>query len=129
MSVLTPIIDKGNESKASQILNWHTRSNYWHARASLVPFAQCKTLDYHYKSLNNAMTNLLSREERFAKTAVGWVLREISKFDNDYVFSFLEDNMDSLTSEVINNSLKYSDKDTKKTFVSKWKETINNNFY
>ncbi|RLD58083.1 MAG: hypothetical protein DRJ05_08635 [Bacteroidetes bacterium] len=120
--VLTPVIDKGENDDISRILNWNTNENYWHARASLVPFAQCKTLKNHYKNLAIALKNLISREERFAKTVVGWVLREISKFDNDFVSGFLEANMKTLSKEVITNSLKYSDKNTKRDFVARWKE-------
>ncbi len=120
--VLTPIIDEGKGDDSSRILNWHTNKDYWQARASLVPFAQCKSLKDQYKNLSPALRNLIDREERFAKTVVGWVLREISKFDNDFVFDFLEANMKTLSKEVITNSLKYSDKNTKKDFVARWKE-------
>jgi 3-methyladenine DNA glycosylase AlkD len=56
------------------------------------------------------MHNLIRLPQRFAKTSVGWLLRQISKFDKNYVLEFLENNRSYLTKEVINNALKYSDK-------------------
>jgi len=58
---------------------------------------------------------------------VGWVLREISKFDFDYVLNFLETNIKLLSNDVINNALKYSDKNMKTDFISAWKEAKKNN--
>jgi 3-methyladenine DNA glycosylase AlkD len=52
-------------------------------------------------------TVLIKREERFCKTAVGWVLREISKSDKNYVEKFLEVHRQFITPEVIKNSTKY----------------------
>ena len=71
-----------------------------------------------YQNLTTALENLIRREERFAKTAVGWVHREISKFDFDYVINFLEANVKMLSKEELNNTLKDSDKISKETFVS-----------
>ena len=35
-------------------------------------------------------SKLIRREERFAKTAVGWILRELSKTDKKAVVAFIE---------------------------------------
>jgi len=75
--ILSPMIDNGTEGIVSTIVEWHKSDDLWHARASLVPFAQCKTLPTHLERLKVPMTTLISREERFAKTAIGWILREI----------------------------------------------------
>ena len=47
---------------------------------------------------------LIRREERFAKTAVGWILREISRTNDDYVKEFLKNNLEYFTVETIKNS-------------------------
>jgi 3-methyladenine DNA glycosylase AlkD len=50
---------------------------------------------------------LIRREERFAKTAVGWVLREYSKHDPDFVLSFLSRHVRYTSAELKRNALKY----------------------
>jgi 3-methyladenine DNA glycosylase AlkD len=50
---------------------------------------------------------LIRRKERFAKTAVGWVLREYSKKDAEFVLTFLSKHVKYTTSEVKRNALKY----------------------
>jgi 3-methyladenine DNA glycosylase AlkD len=50
---------------------------------------------------------LIRRPERFAKTAVGWVLREYSKTDEEFVLNFLSRHVKYTTSEVKRNALKY----------------------
>ena len=108
--LITPIIETGNKDEINTILNWYQKENYWQARAALVPFAQCKNLKNFLPDLIYPMNNLIRLPQRFAKTSVGWLLRQISKFDKNYVLEFLENNRSYLTKEVINNALKYSDK-------------------
>ncbi|HHJ50839.1 MAG TPA: DNA alkylation repair protein, partial [Phaeodactylibacter sp.] len=45
--------------------------------------------------------------ERFCKTAVGWVLREYSKVDEEFVLKFLSDFERWTTKEVVRNATKY----------------------
>jgi 3-methyladenine DNA glycosylase AlkD len=81
--------------------------NLWKARASLVPFAQSKNLERHSETIQQFSTELIKRQERFCKTAVGWVLREYSKIDTKFVTDFLEQFSDWTTKEVIKNATKY----------------------
>ena len=119
--VLSPIIDSDNKELFSTILNWHKKEYLWHARASLGPFAQCKNLPLYVDVLEKPLISLIRRPERFGKTAVGWILREIYKFNSDYVFSFLQNQKNFLSTEVINNALKYMDKTKRKQFANKLK--------
>ena len=116
--VLTPMIDSGTRNDMVRIRGWSDREYFWHARAALVPFAQSSSLSKYYRTLANPMHSLIIREERFAKTSVGWVLREISKFDIDYVLTFLQTNKSHLTKEVSLNALKYMDKSRKKEILT-----------
>ena len=50
---------------------------------------------------------LIRREERFAKTAVGWVLRDISKYDPAFVMRVVEENLVHFSTESLRNALKY----------------------
>lgn len=105
--IITPIIDNKNRDAILLVEKWKDKKYLWYARASLVPFTQAKSLNEHMDYINTAANQLIKREERFVKTAVGWVLREVSKFNTQYVKKFLEINVNYLTLEVINNSLKY----------------------
>jgi 3-methyladenine DNA glycosylase AlkD len=61
----------------------------------------------HSKSIAHFSDILIRREERFAKTAVGWVLREYSKLDEAYVLDFFSRHVKHTTWEVKRNALKY----------------------
>lgn len=105
--LLTPALDKETEMAISVFGDWNKSPNLWKARASLVPFAQSKNIERHFETIQQFSAELIKREERFCKTAVGWVLREYSKIDNKFVKDFLEQNRDWTTKEVIKNATKY----------------------
>lgn len=54
---------------------------------------------------------LIRREERFAKTAVGWILREISKHDLSFVNGVIEEELAHFTVESLRNASKYLPQD------------------
>lgn len=105
--LLTPLLDKEPELAVSVFSEWNKSQNLWKARASLVPFAQSKNLERHSETIQQFSTELIKRQERFCKTAVGWVLREYSKIDTKFVTDFLEEFSDWTTKEVIKNATKY----------------------
>jgi 3-methyladenine DNA glycosylase AlkD len=105
--IISPLIDTKPEITISEITNWNKDGYLWKARASLVPFAQCKSLKTHNLVITRFSEALIKRPERFCKTSVGWVLREYSKIDSRYVISFLEQYKDYTTKEVIKNATKY----------------------
>ena len=107
LRVLRQLIDRYGMSCAQQIAVWHTANYLWQARAALVPFVG-RTQNKEYRPLIlPACEVLLRREERFAKTAVGWLMREFSKHELPLVRNFLRGNKEYLTREVVNNALKY----------------------
>ena len=105
--LLTPILDKEPDLAVSVFNEWNKSHNLWKARASLVPFAQCKHIEKHTETILQFSTELIKRQERFCKTAVGWVLREYSKIDPKFVTDFLENHKKWTTKEVIKNATKY----------------------
>ncbi len=115
--VLTPLVDTQNDQTISEILRWNDKKYLWQARASIVPFALAKSLPNHLGKLEGPMATLIKRKERFAKTAVGWIAREIFKFNPVFVKQFLSKNTDDLTKEVLNNSLKYMEKEKRNQFI------------
>lgn len=108
--IISPMIDNDTQSTIDTLKGWNTDPYLWKARASLVPFAQCKTIANHRNVIEDFSSNLILRHERFCKTAVGWVLREYSKIDKKFVQAFLENNKEFITQEVVRNATKYFSK-------------------
>lgn len=105
--ILSPLVDKEPVLIIPELKVWQNDDYLWKARAALVPFAQCKTIENHKDLIHNISINLIKREERFCKTAVGWVLRQYSKIDKDFVIQFLQKYENFTTKEVVNNAEKY----------------------
>lgn len=105
--VLAPTLDKKPESMFLYLQNWNEADYLWKARASLVPYAASKKIFGFKKEIARLTPTLISRPERFSKTAVGWVLRELSRYDMDFVKQFLAHYKEHLTPEVTKNALKY----------------------
>ncbi|MCA9408280.1 MAG: DNA alkylation repair protein [Candidatus Omnitrophica bacterium] len=104
--VLTPMLDC-KEDVVKELTKWNANKYLWKARASLVPFAQAKMIEQYKDVILKLSKVLIKREERFAKTSVGWVLREYSKYDKKFVTAFLKEHQKWTTPEVIKNSTKY----------------------
>lgn len=108
--ILTPMIDNWTKPTLLELSKWNKDKNLWKARASLVPIAQCKTINQHKSIIKEFSTELIKREERFCKTSVGWILREYSRIDREFVITFLSDFENWTTKEVIKNATKYINK-------------------
>lgn len=115
VKVLTPLVDSGDEKVILTLKRWNRDSYLWMARASLVPFALSHNIADHAKIIERFSDILIRREERFAKSAVGWVMREYSKVDEDAVLSFLSRHVKHTTWEVKRNALKYYRKKLKES--------------
>ena len=100
-------MDSGDEKVIWYLKRWSWDNYLWKARASLVPFAQCRNMEEHSAVIKHCADVLIRRPERFAKTGVGWVLREYSKWDVEFVLNFLSRHVKYTTSEVKRNALKY----------------------
>ena len=114
LRVLRQLLDRHSMPCAEQIAAQQRAPYLWQARAALVPFVG-RTRHAAYRPLiMSACNTLIKRPERFAKTAVGWMLREFSKTELPLVQTFLRRNNAYLTREVINNALKYHRDEKKK---------------
>lgn len=105
--ILGPLIDMNPLQILGELFRWNKEENQWKIRASLVSFASCKTIGAHRETIYDFSLTLIKREERFCKTAVGWVLRQYSKIDETFVIDFLEKHKAWTTKEVIKNATKY----------------------
>jgi 3-methyladenine DNA glycosylase AlkD len=105
--VISPIIDCHKEKAIEVLSDWNRDDYLWKARLSLVPFAGVQNIDDYQETIYEFSERLIKREERFAKTAVGWILREFSKHDSEFVDDFLQKFSEYSTKEVERNALKY----------------------
>jgi len=105
--VLSPLLDNSPKQVILELEKWNIDDYFWKARASLVLFAECKTIAEHKELIDRFSQTLIKREERFSKTAVGWVLRQYSKTNEQFVINFISEYKEWITSEVEKNATKY----------------------
>ncbi len=111
--VLGPMVKSNGVKCAEAIASWREAEYLWQARSSVVPFVTVASESEYYSLIRKACVVLISREERFSKTAVGWVLHAISTHDESFVVSFVEENLESFSKESLGSALRYFDKGTK----------------
>lgn len=92
---------------ARAIAAWHKADNLWRARSSAVAFVNLVADARHHDLIERACATLIAREERFAKTAVGWVLRELSKHDPERVRRFVQTHERLFSRESVKNATRH----------------------
>jgi len=120
--VLGPTIKDNGKQCAKVIANWKDADYLWQARSSVVPFVNLASESNYYPYINDSCAVLIDREERFSKTAVGWVLRDISKHDEQFVISFVDNHLKSFSTESLGNALKYFEKSKKNEYLQELKK-------
>lgn len=117
VKVLGQLIKKYGEQYALVILDWRHAKNLWRARSSLVAFVKVADEHHYYPAIENACNILIHRDERFAKTAVGWILREIANCDSLFVKKVIENNLNYFSLESLKNATKYFSKKEKEHYT------------
>lgn len=112
--VLRLMIKANGRGCAEAISKWHTANNVWQARCSVVAFTTLTKENKYTSLLLKSNAKLIKREERFAKTAVGWILRELSKVSKQIVVDFIAEYRQYFSRESHENAIKYFKKDEKK---------------
>ncbi len=64
---------------------------------------------------------LIKREERFAKTAVGWIMREVSKYNKELVKKILDKNIIYFSTESLKNATKKFNNQEQLYFIKMFK--------
>lgn len=83
------------------LLEWHAAMNVWRARSSLVALLPVANDPRFYEAIADAAGVVVQREERFAKTAVGWLFCEIAKNDKTVAKRFVEDKLEHFSVEAL----------------------------
>lgn len=116
VKVLGPLIKKEGDLCASGISAWKSSQNLWQTRASLVAFVPVAEKAEYYPLIESTCQIVIMRQERFAKTAVGWILRDISKYNQPFVKRVVTKNISYFSVESLNNALKYFEAEEKKYY-------------
>ena len=118
--VLGKLIINHGKDCAICISKWSKSQNLWQARGSVVSFAnfaKTKNQNKHFEEMVELILSscsiLIKREERFAKTAVGWILRELSIIYKKEVLLFIERYVDYFSKESLKNATSKMDIDHK----------------
>jgi 3-methyladenine DNA glycosylase AlkD len=112
VKVLGPLVEQQGEASARAISEWREANSVWQRRASVVAFANLANRgDQNFPGfiemvLDNC-SDLLGSQERFVQTGVGWILRELSRWDQGRVVGFVEANLDRFSRESLKNAIKY----------------------
>ena len=114
--VLGPTISRNGVACADALVAWKDAEYLWKARSSVVPFVKLASHSEYYPLLERSAATLIRRDERFAKTAVGWVLLEVSRHDRRFVRSVLDANLEHFSKESLSNALKRFGERERKTY-------------
>ncbi len=121
MKVLGELLKAHGMPVALELATWRSQQDLWCARASLVPFASVSDQRQYYPLIRKCASDLILRDERFAKTAVGWVLREVSRHDKGFVQSILEKSIKNFSHESLRNATKYFGNRERRLYLSQLK--------
>ncbi len=80
----------------NKVRQWRTDENLWVRRTSLLVQLKFKK-DTDANLLAETIVMLAPEKEFFVRKAIGWVLREFSKTDPDWVWQFVQSNADILS--------------------------------
>ena len=122
VKVLGPLVEQQGESCARAISEWREAEGVWQRRASVVAFANlAREGDRNFPGFTEMVvdncSHLLGSQERFAQTGVGWILRELSRSDQDRVVGFVEPNLERFSREAFKNATKYLSPEVKERLL------------
>jgi 3-methyladenine DNA glycosylase AlkD len=127
VKVLGPLIQENGLACAQHIAQWRQAENLWQARAALVAFVNVAGSRAYYPIIEASCQVLIRRPERFAKTAVGWILREVSKVDEPFVHQVISGNVRHFSAESLKNATKYFSREQQKHYREMLKQNRKEN--
>ncbi len=113
VKVIGRLVDGRPRRDHDGVLAWSSSDVLWEKRASLVGFVNLlvrrePSAGFDGAFLTAART-VVSDERRFAQTAVGWTLRELSHREPDMVRAFVSDHGSLMSSEAAASATKFLD--------------------
>jgi 3-methyladenine DNA glycosylase AlkD len=97
--VLGRLIGSGGQDCARAVAGWVTADVLWQRRSALVAFVNLAGRGIHAELIVATADRLVADPERFAQTAVAWVMRELAAARPDLTEPFLERHAASMSPE------------------------------
>jgi 3-methyladenine DNA glycosylase AlkD len=119
VKLLGPLAQREGEACALAIAAWREAKNLWRHRASAVAFVNlAKKGDANFGGFTDMLlescATLVAREDRFAQTGAGWVLRELSRAEPERVAAFVEAHRGELSREAFERAIGRLSKETQR---------------
>jgi 3-methyladenine DNA glycosylase AlkD len=117
--VLGPTLASNGVRCAAALASWSEAPDLWQARSSVVGFVKVVGQARYHEMVLRSAASVIRRDERFAKTGVGWVLREMSRHHSERVVAFVDDNLLHFSVESLRNALQYSPREQTDALVER----------
>ena len=129
VKALWSLVERDGAECGRAILGWSSAANLWHARASVVTFANVSqrgdvVLPGFTDGVLAASGELIRRPERFAKTGVGWVLRGLREAEASRVDAFIDEHLTSFSLEALKSTLRATSPGHQRVVLARWKTAI-----
>ncbi len=105
--VLGPTLMREGLPCARVLRSWSEAPYLWQARSGVVPFIKVAGNASYYPDIEAVCSTVIRRDECFAKTSVGWLLRDVSRYDKAFVRGFVERHYLHFSIEAIQKVTKY----------------------
>jgi 3-methyladenine DNA glycosylase AlkD len=111
VKVIGRLVDGGSRTEHERVLAWSSSGVLWEKRASLVGFVNLLPQQEPSTGFDGAFlvaaAAVVADDRRFAQTAVGWTMRELSHRQPKLVRSFVSDHGNLMSSEAMASATKY----------------------
>jgi 3-methyladenine DNA glycosylase AlkD len=91
-----------------RLKDWATDDNFWLRRSALLALLNVAKSDpAEFQRFADFAAPMLTETEFFIRKAIGWVLREASKQHPDWVYQFLDEQIDRVSGLTLREGSKY----------------------
>jgi len=96
--VIGPYLAKNDELAKKTIEKWSRSENLWIRRASMVILLKIISLkkDFEESYVFDLVDKMLSYNEDYIQKGIGWLLKTCSKYKPNIIYSYLEENKNTL---------------------------------
>ena len=88
------------------MLKWSNDDDFW-VRRIAIDHQLCRKLDTNVELLEKILVNNFGSSEFFINKAIGWSLRDYSKYNPEWVRGFIERYCDKMNSLSLKEASKY----------------------
>lgn len=120
--VFPKLVKDHKEVALDRLREWSRAANMWQARTSVVALIHFSKDSAHYNVISEICSVVVRRDERFAKTCVGWMMREVAKANFHFACSFLDSYLEFFSVEALRNTTKHFPPNASSPYFSRLKQ-------